>query len=416
MLEKIKNWFAPYKQAETDKLQEKKVTNSSLIFYKTNNASAQYFLFTRKDVLFAIQDVESNADYRCYYNIYKKCVDFIPVVERLKTTISAHLVSSTIKVMIDEEKEDEETSKALNGIDFKTKIIDFFIESFFYGFGTIQIGAYKKEKNKFDFLTKTPQILINPTNKTIQKMLGNDFATVVDFNDPKNDEKSFFFLFFDFKGILSKCFNTLALIDNANASTTQFASDGIYPYVLVKEDGLNEKSEVKDVSRKQEIIDAIEDFKISKYYLGTPETVMEMHSIPSDGINFTSQSKLNAEQEVCEVILGSKLSETTNYRQSDAQMTATDLRLRNYEAMFEAMLDDVDFKNVLTYCGLDLTNKTIKLSKNIKETIQVNLEKIKVLTQAGYDISNEDIEDLTGLEVEKKLDYIEPIYMKRNEN
>jgi hypothetical protein len=411
MLEKIKNWFSPYKQADTDKLPVKNVTNSSLIYYKNNNAAANYFLFTREDVLFAIQYVESSADYRFYYNIYKKCVDFIPVVERLKKTIAAHLISTHIKVMIDDENEDEEAENVLNSIDFKTKIVDFFIDSYFYGFGSIQVGSYKAEKKKFDFLTKTPQILINPTNKTIQKMVGNDFATVVDFNNPKNDEKSFFFLFFDFKGILSKCFNTLALIDNANASTTQFAKDGIYPYVLVKEYGLNEESEVKDVSRKQEIIDAIEDFKTSKYYLGTPETVMEMHSVPSDGIRFTNEVKRDAEQEVCEVILGSKLTETTNYRQSDAQMTATDLRLRNYECMFEAMLDDIEFKNVLTYCGLDLSNKNVKIYKDTKDTIQISLEKIKVLTQAGYDISNEDIEDLTGLEVEKKLEYIEPNYM-----
>jgi hypothetical protein len=414
MFEKIKNWLAPYRQEETDNLPVKKV-NKSVFYYKTNNSSARYFLFTRKDVLFAIQNVESSADYRCYYNVYKKCVDFIPVVKRLKETIAAHLISTHVKVMIGEENADEEAEKVLNSMDFKTKIVDFFIDSYFYGFGSIQIGGYKEEKKKFDFLTKTPQILINPTTKTIQKMVGNDFSVVVDFNDQKKDEKSFFFLFFDFKGILSNCFNSLVLIDNANASTTQFASDGIYPYVLVKEDGLNDKSEVKDVSRKQEIIDAIEDFKTSKYYLGTPETVMEMHSVPSDGIRFTSEAKNEAEQEVCEVILGNKLSETTNYRQSDAQMTATDLRLRNYECMFEAMLDDSDFKNVITYCGLDLTNKTIKLSKNIKETIQISLEKIKVLTQAGYDISNEDIEDLTGLEVEKKLEYIEPNYM-RNEN
>ena len=415
MFEKIKNFFSPYRQAETDKLPVKK-ENKSVFYYKTNNSSARYFLFTRKDVLFAIQDVESGADYRGYYNVYKKCVDFIPVVERLKKTIAAHLVSTNIKVMIDDENEDEEAGNVLNSIDFKTKIVDFFIDSYFYGFGSIQIGAYKEEKKKFDFITKTPQILIDPANKTIQKMVGNDFSIVVDFNDQKKDEKSFFFLFFDFTGILSKCFNSLVLIDNANASTTQFASDGIYPYVLVKEDGLNDKSEVKDVSRKQEIIDAIEDFKTSKYYLGTPETVMEMHSVPSDGIRFTNEVKMAAEQEVCEVILGSKLSETTNYRQSDAQMTATDLRLRNYECMFEAMLDDSDFKNVLIYAGLDLTNKTIKLTKDVKETIQISLEKIKVLSQAGYDISNEDIEDLTGLEVEKKLEYIEPNYMKSNEN
>ena len=409
MFEKIKNFFAPYKQAETDKLPVKEKARSFL-YYKVNNSSAHYFLFTRKDVTFAIQDVESSADYQCYYNIYKKCVDFIPVVERLKSTITAHLVSTTIKVMIDDEKEDEEKSEALNHLNFKNNIIDFFIDSYFYGFGAIQIGAFVQEKQKFEFLTKTPQILINPSAKTIQKMVGNDFATVVDFNNPKKDEKSFFFLFFDFKGILSKCFNSLALIDNANASTTQFAADGIYPYVVVKEDDL------KDTSRKQEVIDGIEDFKTSKYYLGTADTVMEMHSIPSDGINFASSAKEKAVAEVCEVILGSKLSETTNYRQSDAQMTATDLRLRNYETMFEAMLDDTDFKNVLTYCGLDLANRKIKLSKNIKETIQINLEKIKVLSQAGYEISNEYIEDLTGLEVERKLDYIEPNYMRNNEN
>ena len=411
MLGKIKNFFAPYRQAFTNSLQTKKVT-PSFVYYKVNNSAAQYFLFTRKDVTFAMQDVESNANYRLYYNLYKKCVDFIPIVERLKTTISAHLVSNTIKVMVGEDQEDEEAVAVLNNLHFKTNIVDFFIDSFFYGFGAIQIGAYKTEIKKFEFLTKTPQILINPSAKTIQKMVGNDFATVVDFNNQKNDEKSFFFLFFDFKGILSKCFNSLALIDNANASTTQFASDGIYPYVLVKEDGLNDNSEIKDTSRKQEVIDAIEDFKTSKYYLGTPDTVMEMHSIPSDGIKFTEEAKQKAVEEISEVILGSKLSETTNYRQSDAQMTATDLRLRNYETMFEAMLNDMDFKNVLTYCGLDLTNKNIKLSKNIKETIQINLEKIKVLTQAGYYIDSEDIEDLTGLEVERKLDYTEPSYMK----
>lgn len=407
MFEKIKNFFAPYKQAETDKLPVKEKARSFL-YYKVNNSSAQYFLFTRKDVTFAIQDVESSADYRCYYNIYKKCVDFIPVVERLKSTITAHLVSTEIKVMIDEEKEDENAIAVLNNLNFKNNIIDFFIDSYFYGFGSIQVGAYLQEKKKFEFLTKTPQILINPSSRTIQKMIGNDFATVVDFNNPKKDEQSFFFLFFDFKGILSKCFNSLALIDNANASTTQFAADGIYPYVVVKEEDL------KDTSRKQEVIDGIEDFKVSKYYLGTPETAMEMHSIPSDGINFTSEAKEKAVAEVCEVILGSKLSETTNYRQSDAQMTATDLRLRNYETMFEAMLEDTDFKNVLTYCGLDLANRKIKLSKNIKETAQMNLEKIKVLSQAGYEISNEDIEDLTGLEVERKLDYIKPNYMNEN--
>jgi hypothetical protein len=412
MFEKIKNWFAPYRQEETDNLPVKKV-NKSVFYYKTNNSSARYFLFTREDVLFAIQDVESGADYRCYYNIYKKCVDFIPVVEEVSEDISAHFLSFEIKVMIDKGKEDEEQSKILNNIDFKNKIIDFFIDSFFYGFGAIQIGAYKNEIKKFDFLNKVPQILIDPSNKTIQKMVGNDFSVVVDFKDQKKDEKSFYFRFFKFKGILSKCFNDLVLVDNAKASVTQFARDGNYPYVLVKEYGLNEESEVKDVSRKQEIIDAIEDFKVSKYYLGTPETVMEMHSIPSDGIRVTDEASEKAEKKVRNTILAGE-GEITNYRQADAEMTATDLRLKKYVALFEAMLDDIEFKNVLTYCGLDLTNKTIKLSKNSKETIQVNLEKIKVLTEAGYDISNEDIEDLTGLEVEKKLEYIEPNYM-RNE-
>lgn len=415
MIEKIKNFFAPYRQAETDKLPVKqKAVN--FLYYKVNNSAAQYFLFTRKDVTFAIQDVESSADYRCYYNIYKKCIDFLPVIRRLKTAISGHLMSTTIKVMINDEKEDENASAVLNSLTFKKNIIDFFIDSYLYGFGAIQIGAYNWTKGKFDFFEKTPQILINPSEKTILKIVGNDFAPVVDFKNPKKDEKSFFFLFFELKGILSSCFNSLALIDNANASVTQFAADGIYPYTFIKEEGINEKSETKDTSRKQEIIDAIEDFKTSKYYLGSPETAMEMHSIPSDGINFTSAERDKAIAEVCEVILGSKLSETTNYRQSDAQMTATDLRLRDYENMFEEMLDDYDFKSMLTYCGLDLTNKTIKLSKNIKDTIQINLEKIKVLSQAGYEISSEDIEDLTGLEVEKKLDYIEPNYMRNNEN
>ena len=413
MFNKIKNFFAPYRQDVIDKLPVKK-EKASLFYYKTNNSAPQYFLFTRKDVLFAIQDVDSNANYRCYYNIYKKCVNFIPAVEYVHTTIFAHLLRCSIKVMISEDKEDEEMSVILNNLNFKINMIDFFIDSYFYGFGAIQIGSYLHENQKFDFFNVIPQILINPSSRTIQKMIGNDLATVVDFKNLKNDEKSFFFLFFKFKGTLSRCFNSLVLIDNANASTTQFASDGIYPYVLLKEFGLNDKGEVKDTARKQEIIDAIEDFKTSKYYLGTPETQMEMHSVPSDGIKFTKEVKNEAKEEVCEVVLGSRLAETTNYRQSDAQMTATDLRLSNYETMFEAMLDDTDFKNVLTYCGLDLANRKIKLSKNIKETIQVNLEKIKVLSQAGYEISNEDIEDLTGLEVERKLDYIKPNYMNEN--
>lgn len=327
----------------------------------------------------------------------------ISIVSSCVSKITDHL--TTCDIQIDEEEETEENekiNKILNYVKFKKKIIDFFIKAHLYGFGAFQLGEYKEEKQEFSFFSFIPEILINPAKKKILNRAGQDYVPVVDFNEELiGDQKSFFFYFESEKGVLSKCFNDLCLLDLSQAYMTSAIDGELRPFTVIK-------TEVQDENRKKEINQSVEAMQESRMVVTDGD--IQIVPVPSDGVRFSSEEKEKIILSIRELLLGSPDAVSTNYRQADAQMTSADLRFRSYETMLEGMLDSYDFKRVLTYAGVDVMNKKFKLVRDNKDSVNVSLEKIKVLTTAGYRLEAEEIKEMIGVEVEEE--YKEPDYMK----
>lgn len=404
MLKEIKEFFKSY----YPRREEKASSSKSISFFEAvnvNDEAAVYYLFSRQDVQEAIQDVESNLIYTKYYDIFYKCYNMISIVSACVSKITDHLI--TCDFVIDEEEETEENekiNKILNSIKFKKKIIDFFIKSHLYGFGAFQLGEYQEEKKEFRFLNVIPEILINPAKKRILNRAGQEYVPVVDFNEKLiGDQNSFFLYFENEKGVLSKCFNDLCLIDIAQAYITS-ASDGeLRPFIIIK-------AEIQDQNRKKELNQSVAETRRSRSLVTSTDAQIEIMPVPSDGVRFSSEEKEKIILSIRELLLGSPDAVSTNYRQADAQMTSADLRFRSYETMLEGMLDSYDFRRVVTYAGIDLMDKKIKLVRDNKDSVNVSLEKVKVLSGAGYRFEAEEIKEMLGVEVEEE--YKEPEYMK----
>lgn len=403
MLKEIKEFFKSYyPKRENEKPAAKKYT-SFFEVVNANDEAAIYSLFSRKDVQEAIQDVENSLIYTKYYNIFYKCYNMISIVSSCVSKITDHL--TTCDIQIDEEEETEENekiNKILNSVKFKKKIIDFFIKAHLYGFGAFQLGEYKEEKQEFSFFSFIPEILINPAKKKILNRAGQEYVPVVDFNEKLiGDQKSFFFYFESEKGVLSKCFNDLCLLDLSQAYMTSAIDGELRPFTVIK-------TEVQDEHRKKEINQSVEAMQESRMVVTDGD--IQIVPVPSDGVRFSSEEKEKIILSIRELLLGSPDAVSTNYRQADAQMTSADLRFRSYETMLEGMIDSYDFKRVLNYAGIDVLNKKFKLVRDNKDSVNVSIEKIKVLTNAGYRLEAEEIKEMIGVEVEEE--YKEPDYMR----
>lgn len=405
MLKEIKEFFKSYyPKRENDTLYSKKST-SFFEVVNANNEAAIYSLFYRKDVQEAIQDVEDSLIYTKYYNIFYKCYNMISIVSSCVSKITDHLTTCDIQIDEDEEtEENEKINKILNSVKFKKKIIDFFIKAHLYGFGALQLGEYQEDKKEFKFFSVIPEILINPAKRKILNRAGQDYVPVVDFNEELiGDQKSFFFYFESEKGVLSKCFNDLCLLDISQAYTTSAINGELRPFMLMK-------AEIQDEDRRRELTASMSEMMNTRKFLTSTDGDLQIVSVPSDGVRFLSEEKEKIILSIRELLLGSPDAVSTNYRQADAQMTSADLRFRSYETMFEGMIDSYDFKRVLNYAGVDLLNKKFKLVRDNKDSVNVSLEKIKVLTNAGYRLEAEEIKEMIGVEVEEE--YKEPEYMK----
>lgn len=404
MIKEIKEFFQKYypRQNKTEFWRPR----SFIEAVNYNDEAARYSLFSRQDVTEAIQEVEASLIYTKYYNIFYKCYDMVSIVGSCVNKIKDHLATCDIRLygLDGEEIEEEELGSVLNSVKFKNAIIDFFIKAHLYGFGAIQIGSFDKEKESFDFISPIKEILINPAKKTILQMQGQETSVLVDFKGKlKGDQQSFFFYFENFKGLLSQCFNDLCLVDVAQAYITS-ASDGeLRPFQIIK-------SDAQDKERRNEFNKSVALMQTSRMLLTSKDVEAEIIPVPSDGVRFSSEERDKVMALIRDMLLGSPDVSSTNYRQADAQMTATDLRFRSYETKLEGMLDSYDFKRVLTYAGLDVMNKKFKLVRDNKDSMNVSLEKIKVLTNAGYRLEAEEIKEMIGVEVEEE--YQEPEYMK----
>lgn len=404
MLKEIKEFFKSYYPKRENNTPYTKKSTSFFEVVNANDEAAIYSLFYRKDVQEAIQDVEDSLIYTKYYNIFYKCYNMISIVSSCVSKITDHL--TTCDIQIDEEEETEENekiNKILNSVKFKKKIIDFFIKAHLYGFGAFQLGEYQEDKKEFKFFSVIPEILINPAKKKILNRAGQDYVPVVDFTEELiGDQQSFFFYFESEKGVLSKCFNDLCLLDISQAYMTSAIDGELRPFMLMKAD-------IQDENRRRELTASMSEMLKTRKFLTSTDGDLQIISVPSDGVRFSSEEKEKIILSIRELLLGSPDAVSTNYRQADAQMTSADLRFRSYETMLEGMLDSYDFKRVLTYAGVDVMNKKFKLVRDNKDSVNVSLEKIKVLTNAGYRLEAQEIKEMIGVEVEEE--YKEPDYM-----
>ena len=405
MLKEIKEFFKSYYPKRENNTPYTKKSTSFFEVVNANDEAAIYSLFYRKDVQEAIQDVEDSLIYTKYYNIFYKCYNMISIVSSCVSKITDHL--TTCDIQIDEEEETEENekiNKILNSVKFKKKIIDFFIKAHLYGFGAFQLGEYQEDKKEFKFFSVIPEILINPAKKKILNRAGQDYVPVVDFTEELiGDQQSFFFYFESEKGVLSKCFNDLCLLDISQAYMTSAIDGELRPFMLMKAD-------IQDENRRRELTASMSEMLKTRKFLTSTDGDLQIISVPSDGVRFSSEEKEKIILSIRELLLGSPDAVSTNYRQADAQMTSADLRFRSYETMLEGMIDSYDFKRVLNYAGIDVLNKKFKLVRDNKDSVNVSIEKIKVLTNAGYRLEAQEIKEMIGVEVEEE--YKEPEYMK----
>lgn len=412
MFKEIKEFFKSYYPRRNNETPKNKKYTSFFGVVNSNDEAVVYSLFSRKDVQEAIQDVESSLIYTNYYNIFYKCYNMISIVSSCVSKITDHLI--TCDFVINEEEETEENEKInviLNSVKFKKKIIDFFIKSHLYGFGAFQLGEYQEEKQEFKFFSTIPEILINPAKKRILNRAGQEYVPIVDFNENLvGDQQSFFLYYENEKGVLSKCFNDLCLLDVSQAYMTSAIDGELRPFTVIKTD-------VQDENRKKEINQSIVAMQESRMVVTDGD--IQIVPVPSDGVRFSSEEKEKIILSIRELLLGSPDAVSTNYRQADAQMTSTDLRFRSYETMLEGMLDSYDFKRVLTYAGIEVMDKKFKLVRDNKDSINVSLEKIKVLSGAGYRVEAEEIKEMIGVEVEEEFktpDYMATKNIKENED
>lgn len=316
--------------------------------------------------------------------------------DHLTATVNQRVTSSTSGAwMIHQQGEDEgddDLTKAFSG-EWLEDLMRLIVESRFYGFSLIQLGDIREKC--FQWVDQVPREYVDPIRRGVKKGLHEtDESSMLKIDDPKWR-------------------NWLILVDNGDLGLFNQAS----PLVIWKKNALGSwsqfaeifglpwrvgKTQVDDEERRSNMFKMLEETGGATYaVIDVDDEIDFIEQSKSDAYNVFDKLLDRVEKGLSKLILGQTMTieDGSSRSQAEVHERIGGLYTRKDKQLIERVINKEVIPRMIR---LGMLPDGVEFAWDQEEALdfEQRLNAIEALRRAGYKISPEKVEELTGIPVE----------------
>lgn len=387
----FKNLFGIFNRNERAKVAAVTMPNERKYIYYQNTEAPTAKKYTRNDVGLAFNYARRNGNYKDYLEISEAAMLDDHVATIFKTILFS-LSSRKILVLEKKGKENDILTEKINK-EWIEKVQYFFLKTKFFGFGCLELGNWDEENGSFTFCTDVSRFLIKPEIQGIYRSTAEE-GVIIDLKSAEN--KNFIYIYNSQLGDLAPALLPFVSKKNAELAMDNFNGKQSGSFLVYTTD-----ADLTNENTKRNISYSLSNFATSGSIMMPKSDKIEIISTPSDSVTANMASADYFMKAISKALMGQTMlfSDGSSLSQAKVHENQAELFLMAYLQSFENFLNS-EFKKAASFCGLELTNYTLKIS-NIKPSLE---EKLKVydLLLKNFDIDEKIISSDFGVEVENK--------------
>lgn len=318
--------------------------------------------------------------------------------DHLTAVLNQRVINATSgKWMIHKEGQDEgdpELTKAFGG-KWLEDVMRLIVESRFHGYSLINLGDIKGQE--MQWVESVPREYVDPIRRGVKKGLYEiDETSMISIDDPK--WRNWLILVDNGDlGLLNQASPLVIWKKNALGSWSQFAEIFGLPWRVGKTD-------VDDNVRRQNMFQMLQDTGSATYaVIDIQDEIQFIEQSKSDAYNVFDRLVDRVEKGLSKLILGQTMTVEDGSSRSQAEVheRVSDLYTLKDKKLIERVINKEIIPRLVR---LGMISEGVSFAWDQEEALDFDqrLSAIEALNRAGYKISPEKVEELTGIPVEEQ--------------